>query len=77
MFLESCPLCGGRTEETRTVLNCCGGTMGVYDDPEDEVLVCADCGETLYVFEEEAEEETGGDGEDAGAGSGTDADAAR
>ncbi|MDS0294638.1 hypothetical protein [Halogeometricum luteum] len=71
MFLESCPLCGGQTEETRTVLNCCGGTMGVYDDPEDEVLVCADCGETLYVFEEEAEDEAGG--EDAGAGSGTDA----
>lgn len=56
MFLESCPLCGGPTAEETTVLDCCGGTMGVYDDPEDDVLVCADCGETLYVFEEEAGE---------------------
>lgn len=66
MFLESCPLCGGATEEKTTVLDCCGGTMGVYDNPEDEVLVCADCGETLYVFEEES---------DAGAGAGADTDA--
>ncbi|SFR60845.1 hypothetical protein [Halogeometricum limi] len=52
MFLETCPLCGGDTEET-TVSGCCGGTASIYDSPTDEVLACADCGEILYVYEDE------------------------
>ncbi|MDS0299290.1 Lar family restriction alleviation protein [Halogeometricum sp. S1BR25-6] len=75
MFLESCPLCGGPVEERTTALDCCGGTMGVYDDPEDEILACADCGETLYVFEEEKAGEEDADAE-SDTGPDTDADAA-
>lgn len=59
MFLERCPLCGGDTEETERKLGCCGsGTVGAFDTPESEVLACADCGEVLYVFEDEAEDGT-------------------
>ncbi|WP_318569142.1 hypothetical protein [Salinigranum marinum] len=49
LFLETCPVCGGTVEET-TVKACCGGTAGVYDNPETPVLACADCGEPLYEF---------------------------
>jgi hypothetical protein len=49
LFLESCPVCGGAVEET-VVKNCCGGTVGVYDNPETPVLACADCDELLYEF---------------------------
>jgi hypothetical protein len=56
MFLERCPLCGGETEETARKLGCCGpGTMGAFDTPESEVLACTDCGEVLYVFDDETE----------------------
>jgi hypothetical protein len=49
MFLPECPLCGGVVVKT-TVRNCCGGTMGVYDSPDIEVLACEDCDELLYEF---------------------------
>ncbi|WP_224449465.1 hypothetical protein [Haloprofundus salilacus] len=49
MFLPECPVCGGVVEET-TVRNCCGGTMGVYDSPDIEVLACKECDELLYEF---------------------------
>ncbi|WP_224335403.1 hypothetical protein [Haloprofundus halobius] len=49
MFLPECPACGGVVAET-TVRNCCGGTMGVYDSPDIEVLACEKCDELLYEF---------------------------
>jgi hypothetical protein len=49
LFLETCPLCGGDTEET-VARECCGGTQGIYDNPETPILACADCGEPLYEF---------------------------
>lgn len=49
LFLETCPLCGGAVTET-TVRNCCGGTAGVYDNPETPVLACTECDELLYEF---------------------------
>ncbi len=49
LFLETCPLCGGETEET-VVRECCGGTQGVYDNPETPVLACSECEELLYEF---------------------------
>jgi hypothetical protein len=49
LFLETCPACGGTVEET-TAKACCGGTVGVYDNPETPVLACADCDELLYEF---------------------------
>ncbi|WP_136590222.1 hypothetical protein [Salinigranum halophilum] len=49
LFIETCPLCGGDTEET-VVRECCGGTQGVYDNPETPVLACVACGEVLYEF---------------------------
>ncbi|WP_416840974.1 hypothetical protein [Haloferax sp. DFSO52] len=52
MFAEVCPDCGGPVEET-TVRNCCGGTAGIYDSPEHEVLGCADCGAVVYEFGDE------------------------
>jgi hypothetical protein len=50
MFLPECPTTGGPVEET-TWRDCCGGTRGVYDDPERRVLACAETGELLYEFE--------------------------
>jgi hypothetical protein len=52
MFTEVCPACGGVVEET-TVRNCCGGTAGIYDSPEHEVLGCDDCGAVVYEFDTE------------------------
>ncbi|WP_411963903.1 hypothetical protein [Haloferax sp. YSMS24] len=52
MFTEVCPECGGPVEET-TVRNCCGGTAGVYDSPEHEVLGCEECGAVVYEFGDE------------------------
>ncbi|CQR49493.1 MULTISPECIES: hypothetical protein [Haloferax] len=52
MFAEVCPDCGGPVEET-TTRNCCGGTAGLYDSPEHEVLGCADCGAVVYEFPDE------------------------
>jgi hypothetical protein len=49
LFLETCPLCGSDTEET-VVRECCGGTKGLYDNPETPVLACAECDELLYEF---------------------------
>lgn len=49
MFLTTCPDCGEPTEES-TVHNCCGGTKGVYDRPEREVLACESCEAVLYEF---------------------------
>ncbi|KAB1193825.1 hypothetical protein GJR96_10405 [Haloferax sp. MBLA0076] len=52
MFTEVCPACGGVVEET-TVRNCCGGTAGIYDSPEHEVLGCSGCGAVVYEFGDE------------------------
>lgn len=49
-FLESCPVCDGRVEET-TVVECCGGPAGTRADAPDEVLACADCDVRLYTFQ--------------------------
>lgn len=57
MFLAACPLCGAATVEETTVLDCCGsGTTGVYDTPEEDVLACTDCGEVLYVYDDDESE---------------------
>lgn len=50
MFLPVCPDCEGQVIES-TVHNCCGGTKGVYDRPNREVLACADCDSVLYTFQ--------------------------
>jgi hypothetical protein len=50
MFLPSCPDCGGSVVES-TVQNCCGGTKGIYDRPDREVLACGDCESILYEFQ--------------------------
>jgi len=42
-FLETCPVCGGPVRES-TRKNCCGGPGSVYENPEQPVLACADCG---------------------------------
>ncbi|ATW90156.1 hypothetical protein halTADL_3455 [Halohasta litchfieldiae] len=47
MFLPVCPDCGGTVDES-TIRNCCGGTKGVYDQPDREVIACSDCGSILY-----------------------------
>lgn len=49
LFLETCPLCGGDTHET-VVKECCGGTKGLYDNPETPILACRACDEVLYEF---------------------------
>ena len=41
-FLERCPRCGSRVEET-TIQNCCGGPGSAYANPEQPVLACEDC----------------------------------
>ncbi|WP_410767030.1 hypothetical protein [Haloferax sp. DFSO60] len=51
MFIEICPECGGAVEET-TVRNCCGGTAGLYDNPEHPVLACAECDAVVYELDE-------------------------
>lgn len=48
-FLEACPVCDGRVEET-TVIECCGGPGSTRADAPDEVLACGDCGARLYTF---------------------------
>jgi len=50
MFLPVCPDCGGSVGES-TVSNCCGGTKGIYDRPDREVLACGDCEAILYEFQ--------------------------
>ena len=50
MFLPICPDCGGSVTES-TVRNCCGGTKGIYDRPDREVLACVDCESILYEFQ--------------------------
>ena len=50
MFLPVCPDCEGQVIES-TVRNCCGGTKGVYDSPDREVLACVDCESVLYTFQ--------------------------
>ena len=50
MFLPVCPDCGGPVVES-TVSNCCGGTKGVYDRPDREVLACGDCEAVCYEFQ--------------------------
>jgi len=50
LFLPVCPDCAGQVVES-TVRNCCGGTKGVYDRPDREVLACADCDSVLYTFQ--------------------------
>ncbi|ELZ94117.1 hypothetical protein C440_10868 [Haloferax mucosum ATCC BAA-1512] len=52
MFADVCPECGGPVEET-TTRNCCGGTAGLHDSPEHDVLGCVDCGAVVYEFHEE------------------------
>jgi len=56
MFLPVCPDCKGQVIES-TVRNCCGGTKGVYDRPDREVLACADCESVLYTFQPRSESE--------------------
>lgn len=50
MFLPVCPDCEGQVVES-SVHNCCGGTKGVYDRPDRDVLACADCESILYTFQ--------------------------
>jgi len=50
MFLPVCPDCGGSVVES-TVRNCCGGTKGIYDRPDREVVACVDCESVLYEFQ--------------------------
>jgi hypothetical protein len=50
MFLPGCPGCGGAVVES-TIRNCCGGTKGVYDRPDREVIACSDCDSVLYEFQ--------------------------
>jgi hypothetical protein len=50
-FLGTCPACGGKVRET-TLQNCCGGPGSVFDNPERAALACADCGATVFVFED-------------------------
>jgi len=50
MFLPVCPDCGGTVAES-TIQNCCGGTKGIYDRPDREVLACVDCESVLYEFQ--------------------------
>ena len=54
MFLPVCPDCGGSVAES-TVSNCCGGTKGVYDRPDRDVIACVDCESVLYEFPLDAE----------------------
>jgi hypothetical protein len=49
LFTPACPVCGGRPVET-TVSNCCGGTKGIYDSPEQELLACEDCDAIVHEF---------------------------
>ncbi len=49
LFLQHCPDCGDPVVES-TVHNCCGGTKGVYDHPERDVLACSSCDAVLYEF---------------------------
>lgn len=55
MFLRECPECGGDVAET-TYRNCCGGTMGVYDNPETPVLACEECDAIVFEFDDEGDE---------------------
>jgi hypothetical protein len=50
MLLPRCPDCGGEVVES-TVSNCCGGTKGINDRPDREVLDCVDCEAILYEFQ--------------------------
>jgi len=50
MFLPVCPDCAGSVGES-TVQNCCGGTKGVYDRPDRQVLACGDCEAVCYEFQ--------------------------
>ncbi|MFO7834782.1 MAG: hypothetical protein R6V31_12245 [Halohasta sp.] len=50
MFLPACPDCGGPVVES-TISNCCGGTKGVYDHPDREVIACGDCEAVCYEFQ--------------------------
>ena len=50
MFLPVCPDCGGTLVES-TVENCCGGTKGIYDRPDRDVLACGDCEAVCYEFQ--------------------------
>ena len=48
-FLDACPVCDGRVEET-TEVECCGGPVGTRADAPDEVLACGECEVRLYTF---------------------------
>ncbi len=47
-FLETCPSCEGRVEET-TAQQCCGAPTNPREGPQ-AVLACADCGERLATL---------------------------
>jgi len=49
MFLPRCPDCGGPVAES-SISNCCGGTKGINDRPDREVLACTDCEAVCYEF---------------------------
>ncbi|XVH31864.1 hypothetical protein ACNS7O_01415 [Haloferacaceae archaeon DSL9] len=54
LFLNECPACGGKIEET-TITNCCGGTRGVHDRPDTAVLACSTCETMLFEFDDAAD----------------------
>jgi len=49
-FLRTCPVCSGPVRES-TRKSCCGGTSSVYENPEQPVLACADCGTVVIELE--------------------------
>lgn len=49
LFLDSCPDCGA-TLERGTDMPCCGGHIGLGDEPS-ETLVCRDCEARIYTFD--------------------------
>lgn len=50
-FLQSCPACGGDSEETTTEA-CCGGRPGSLKKPVQAVLACSECGQRLSLLPE-------------------------
>jgi hypothetical protein len=50
LFVPECPTTGGAVVET-TLSACCGGTMGVYQSPEQTVLACEDTEEVVIALD--------------------------
>jgi hypothetical protein len=49
LFLPECPICGGGVEET-TTSECCGGSRGIHNNIEKDVLACESCGSVIHEF---------------------------